>query len=59
MHIKEQGKDRAILIKHNNCQLIRRENSYVGPSTKTQSILHELIPQIPLFWNYENCLHAY
>ena len=22
-------------------------------------ILHELIPQIPLFWNYENQIHAY
>ena len=22
-------------------------------------ILHELISQIPLFWNYENCIHAY
>ena len=30
----------------------------LGP-TKTQSILHELITQIPLVWNYENCLRAY
>ena len=29
-----------------------------GP-TKTQSILRELASQIPLFWNYENCIHAY
>ena len=28
-------------------------------STKTQSILHELALQIPLLWNYENCIHAY
>ena len=27
--------------------------------TKAQLILHELIPQIPLFWNYENHIHAY
>ena len=27
--------------------------------TKAQFILYELIPQIPLFWNNENCLHAY
>ena len=30
----------------------------LGPA-KAQLILHELIPQIPLFWNYENCIHAY
>ena len=29
-----------------------------GP-TKAQSILHELILQIPLIWNYENYIHAY
>ena len=27
--------------------------------TKAQLILHELIPQIPLFWNYENHIYAY
>ena len=27
--------------------------------TKAQFILHELISQILLFWNYENYLHAY
>ena len=27
--------------------------------TKAQSILRELISQIPLFWNYENCFRAY
>ena len=27
--------------------------------TKGQLILHELIPQIPLFWNYENHIHTY
>ena len=27
--------------------------------TKAQLIFHELIPQIPLFCNYENCIHAY
>ena len=29
-----------------------KKSHMLGP-TKTQSILHELIPQIPLFWNYE------
>ena len=29
-----------------------------GP-TKARSILHELASQILLFWNYENCIHAY
>ena len=27
--------------------------------TKALLILHELIPQIPLFWNYENHIYAY
>ena len=27
--------------------------------TKAQFILHELISQIPLFWNYEKFIHAY
>ena len=27
--------------------------------TKAQLILHELIPQIPLFWNYENHIYSY
>ena len=27
--------------------------------TKAQLILHELIPKISLFLNYENCIHAY
>ena len=27
--------------------------------TKAQFILHELIPQSPLFWNYENHIYAY
>ena len=30
-----------------------------GPPTKAQSILYEFISQIPLLWNYENCIHAY
>ena len=38
---------------------MRRENSYVGPSTKAQLILYELIPQIPLFGNYEKFIIAY
>ena len=28
-------------------------------STNAQLILHELIPQIPLFWNYQKFIHAY
>ena len=27
--------------------------------TKAQFVLHELISQIPLFWNYEKFIHAY
>ena len=27
--------------------------------TKAQFILYELVPQILLFWNYENQIHAY
>ena len=27
--------------------------------TKARFILHELISQIPLFWNYENDIHTY
>ena len=38
---------------------MRRENSYVGPSTKAQLILYELIPQIPLFGNYGKFILAY
>ena len=30
----------------------------LGP-TKAQLILYKLILQIPLFWNYENDIHAY
>ena len=38
---------------------MRTENSYVGPPTKAQLILHELIPQTPLFGNYEKFIIAY
>ena len=27
--------------------------------TKTQFILHELVSQISLFWNYKKIIHAY
>ena len=57
MHIKEQGKDQTILIKHNNLQ--SEEKTHMWAPTKARLILHELISQIPLFWNYENCIHAY
>ena len=40
-------------------QSIDHKIMYVGPPTKAQLILHELISQIPLFWNYENDIHAY
>ena len=30
-----------------------------GGPTKAQYILHEFVSQIPLLWNYENCIHAY
>ena len=30
-----------------------------GVPTKAHYILHELVSQIPLFWNYENSIHAY
>ena len=40
-------------------QSINHEISYVGTPTKAHSILHELVPQIPLFWNYENSTRAY
>ena len=57
MHIKEQDKDQAIFIKHNSWQ--SKEKIIFRVPTKAQFILHELIPQIPIFWNYENYLHAY
>ena len=57
MHIKEQDKDQVILIKHITDNQ-KRKLICRGP-TKAQLILHELISQIPLSWNYENCLHAY
>ena len=30
-----------------------------GAPTKTQFILHELVSQIPLFWNHEKLILAY
>ena len=57
MHIKEQDKDQAIFIKHNSWQ--SKEKIIFRAPTKAQFILHQLIPQIPIFWNYENCLNAY
>ena len=37
------------------------QRKYYGcwASTKAQFILHELVSQIPLFWNYEKFIHAY
>ena len=40
-------------------QSISHEFTYVGPPIKARLILHKLIPQIPLIWNYENYIHAY
>ena len=41
-------------------QIIFKENKIMDVGHhQTQLILHELIPQILLFWNYENCIHAY
>ena len=54
MHIKEQDKDQTIFIKHK-----KSEKIICRAPTKAQIILHELVPQIPLFWNYENQIHAY
>ena len=56
MHIKEQDKDQTIFIKHNSWQ--SEEIIYRVP-TKAQFILHELVSQIPLFWNYEEFILAY
>ena len=53
---KEQNKDQTIFINYNSRQ---SEEIICRAPTKAQFILHELIPQIPVFWNYENCLHAY
>ena len=39
-------------------QSIMRKARMLGP-TKAHSFLQELISQIPLFWNYENNIHAY
>ena len=36
-----------------------KRNLICRAPTKTQFILHELVPQIPLFWNYENQIHVY
>ena len=57
MHIKEQGKDQTILIKHNNWQLEEKTHMW-GPH---QSLIYLawIRLTIPLFWNYENCIHAY
>ena len=43
----------SIIVDNQKRKLIRRA------PTKAQFILHELIPQISLFWNYENHIHAY
>ena len=40
-------------------QSINHEISYVGPPPKPILFLHELVSQIPIFWNYENSIHAY
>ena len=36
----------------------KRKLIYRAP-TKVKFILHELVSQIPLVWNYENQIHAY
>ena len=37
----------------------KKKKLICGAPTKTQLILHELISQIPLFWNYEKFILAY
>ena len=37
----------------------QKKNLICRYPTKAQLILHELVSQIPLFWNYENHIHAY
>ena len=54
MCIKDHDKNQTIFIKHK-----KSEKIICRAPTKAQFILHQLILQIPLFWNYENCLHAY
>ena len=58
MYIKEQNKS----ITHGKWidQSVNQSwNLICGAPTKAHSILHELVPQIPLFWNYENSIRAY
>ena len=57
MHVIEQ--DESIVCDNQINQSINHKITYVGPPTTARSILHELIPQIPLIWNYENYIHAY
>ena len=54
MYIKEQSKS----ITHGKW-IDQSWNLICVAPTKTHSILHELVPQIPLFWNYENSIRAY
>ena len=57
MHVTYEDKKRRSQLSITINQQTR-DSHILGP-TKAQLILHELIPQIPLFWNYENCIHAY
>ena len=58
MYIKEQDKDLTIFIKYNNWQS-EEKTLICGAPTKAQFILHELVSQIPSFWNYEKFILAY
>ena len=55
MHVKVRTKSKqySLGITINN----EKRNLICRASTKAQFILHELVSQIPLLWNYEN-LHS-
>ena len=57
MHVIKWNKS-IMYSNHINQFTNQSQNHICGPPTKARLILHELIPQIPLFRNYENCIHA-
>ena len=57
MHVKEQDKDQTIFIKYTISN--QKRKLICGAPIKAQFILHELVSQIPLFWNCEKFILAY
>ena len=60
-HVIEQNKINHAwqLNQTNNQSINHKEITYIGPPQKPDLFLHELVSQIPLYWNCKNHINAY